>query len=98
MTLEQFLKHKEDNPHIKFLLSGTNYIPIEKTWFKEYGIYSLYKRDFYIKSNSKKCYVDTFIKEIKIERSKLCPCKNSYAFCVKNSELNNVIFEALKSV
>lgn len=95
MTNEIFLRHKADNPQIVFTLTESKFITIEKTWCEEYGTYNIFKRDFYTKSNMKKCYVDTFIKEIKVERNKLCTCKNGYEFRIKNSCLEEFLNEAL---
>ena len=92
MTEEIFLRHKRDNPQIIFELVETKIIPIEKTWAKEYGIYNIYQRDFYNKSNGKKCYVDFFVKEVKVDRHKLCPARNGYEFRVKNKYIKEVIY------
>lgn len=96
MTQEIFLKHKQDNPQITFYFVETNFILMEKNWTSEYGIYNVFKRDFYNKSNMKKCYVDAFVKEVKVERNKLCSARNGHEFRVKNIFLQEVINEALK--
>lgn len=95
MTNETFIRHKADNPQIVFTLTESKFIPIEKTWCEEYGIYNIVKRDFYSKSNQKKCYVDIFIKEIKVERDKLSRCKNGYSFRIKNNCLKEILNAAL---
>lgn len=95
MTQEIFLRYKQDNQQIAFDLVETKFIPMEKSWTTEYGIYNVFKRDFYNKSNMKKCYVDTFVKEVKVERRKLCPTRNGYEFRVKHNFLQEVINEAL---
>jgi hypothetical protein len=66
---------------------------MECSYYKDYGMYNVFKRDFYNKSNNKTCYVDTFIKEIRVERNKLCPCNNGYSFRIKNNCINDILIE-----
>ena len=64
MTETQFINHKNENPQITFHKIGEKLLSIKKRNPCEYGIYNIYRRDFYSKSNRRKCYVDTFIKEV----------------------------------
>lgn len=91
MDNNTFTLHKLNNPHLTFTLIDSKFIPIEKTYFDTYGVYSIYRRDFYIKSNMKKCYVDTFIREVNVERYKLCPSSNGYSFRIKHQYLKDYI-------
>lgn len=86
-----FIRHKEQNPDLEFTLIKSEIVPIEKTWFNDYGVFSVFRRDFYKKSNGKKCYVDYFLKEINVERNMLCPCKNEYFFRIKNKFIKEVL-------
>jgi len=97
MTSEIFFNHKIENPQIIFTLTESKIIFIEKNWCKEYGIYKIFKRDFYTKSNMKKCYVDAFIKEIKVERNKLFPCKNGFDFRIKSKYIEEILNELKKN-
>lgn len=91
MDIKTYNQHKLDNPQLSFTLLESKLIPYEVTWNKEYGIYNIFRRDFYLKCNNKKCYVDYFIKQINVERHKLTPCKNGYSFRIKNEFLQDFI-------
>lgn len=88
MNTQTFEKHKEDNPHLNFFLKESKLIPIEKSYSESFGIYNIVKRDFYIKSNGKGCYVDTFIKTVKVPREELKPSSNGFSFVVKNKYIS----------
>lgn len=91
MTPEQFEKHKLDNPQLSFTKIKSSFYLSEKTYYDDYGVYYIYKRYFYLKSNNKKCYVDYYIITVNIERYKLCPSSNGYDFRVKNKYLEEII-------
>jgi len=89
MTPQQFERHKQETK-LTFTLVYSKLIPFEKSFCDEYGTYNIFNRDYYLKSNGKKCYVDTFVKEMNFERSKLAPSNNGYSFRVKNEFINQL--------
>lgn len=91
MKEDIFIRHKTDNPHLTFKLISKNNIPIEKTWFDDYAIYQVFERSLYEKSNGKKCYVDIFLKEIKVQKNMVAPCKSGIGFKIKNKYIKSLI-------
>ena len=91
MTSEQLNRFRKTNPHVELKLTHSKYILIEKTWNEEYGTYRVVRRDCYQKSNGKGCYVDNDITLVRVERSKLKPSRNGYAWCVKHSQIKSVL-------
>lgn len=91
MTIKQFEIHKNQCPNVVFTLTKSLLIPIEYTYFDDYGIYNIYRRDFYDKSNGKTCYVDNIIKQVNVERHKLKPCNNGFSFVIKNKYIKEFI-------
>lgn len=91
MEAHIFLRHKNDHPNLTFRLDKSEIIAFQIDTNLHQGTYNVFQRDHYIKSNAKTCYVDTLIKEVKIERRKLNASKNGYKFAIKNQYRNEIL-------
>lgn len=95
MTREQFDKMVADMPHLTPVLTSVKYRLEERAWFDyKPSLFDIVRRDNYLKSNGKKCYVDTTIKQIEIDRSMIVVLPNTLkGACVKKRFVNKIINE-----
>lgn len=91
MTPKQFELHKNQFPKLSFTLIESRIITHERDYTENFGIHYVYRHETYLKGNGKTCYVDTFIKSIKVDRSMLTPCKNGYEFRIKKEFFNQLV-------
>lgn len=94
MNTQQFKQHFLDK-NIIFTEKERKKILIEEAYFDEYGVYNIFERVTYLKTNGKSFYVDTFLKKVNVSREKLTYSKNEYSFSVKNKYVQDVLNEAL---
>lgn len=82
-----------DMPHLSPKLINSKYRLEEYTYFdNKPSLFNIIKRDNYLKSNGKTCYVDTLIKTIEVDRSMITMPKNySYYWVVKSQFVKDIL-------
>jgi hypothetical protein len=93
MTKDQFDKMCSSMPHLSPTLTSTKFILKEYTYFENKpSLFNIIKRDNYIKSNGKTCYVDTVVKRVEVDRSMITMPRNySYYWVVRHNFVDGIL-------
>jgi len=93
MDKTRFDRMCADMPHLSPKITTTKYRLEEYTYFDDKpSLFNIIKRDNYVKSNGKMCYVDTLIKRIEVDRSMITMPKNfSYFWVVRHQFVDDIL-------
>jgi len=81
-------------PHLAPKLINTKFRLVESTYFDDKpSLFNIIKREHYIKTNGKTCYVDTFIKQIEVDRKFVTMPKGDswYKWIVKKKFVDDIL-------